>query len=999
MPNRVIRTLASLSLVIAVCIAYTLPASAQHSPEAFHEQYMEGLKRYHDGQPEQAIILLEKFIEQNPGHPLHPSASFHITKAKSQLDPDNLEGYYEQFIAAWPVHEHTIDLLLDLAHARSAERRHDDAIAIYRRAAEQAVQDNRAPQIWYWMAEAAIAKGDNNMGRRYFQVIVDTYPRSDWAPKALFSQGSLYLRDEIFPMASSTFETLRAKYPRSQAARNIGTALGESYYMQGRYQEAIDNLKAQQSILEPETRMRAIYLIAESYNALDEYEEASNYYLQYINMNEGKDDQRRAHYGLGWLYHKQEIYHWAANSFEKAADGNDELARKALYYKAVNEKIGGRYREALETFTAFGAKYKTGLWIEEAYYEWALTAFDVGNNVMAIDVCLDLIRRNMATKQPGLVFILLGEAYYANNEFTRAIQAFDAAAETTNLDPDIKRQARFQKGWALFREMAFEEAQPIFEALVREQPTGTYAAEALFWNADAQFNLKRYQQSATLFQRFIDQHPNHELIGAARYSLGWSYFQMGEFERAIPPLQSFLRDYKPPPIAMFPYDVDTNLRIGDAYFATRNYALAIDAYGKVTSSQLGGDYAQYQIGMAYDRASQPFEAVNAFRKVVDNYPQSNLRHLSQFNIGYIYLLGNNHEQAVSEFETLIRLAPGTNWAARAQYNIGDAWYNAGDYQKAIEAYQVVLNRYPRSDYVVDAINSIRDAGLAIGLADNSNELMDQFLANNPNATTADRLRLSQARSLLDAGDVPAAINAYREIDRLTSDDLTRAEAQFNLADAYERQGNDNAARAAYLTIVNQYPSSNRMGPALANLGRLAYDSGNYNESLQYFERLSRESTRMRQEARIGMGNAYLALGDGAKARENFAAAGSTTSDAVKLGLAKADLSEGRYDQAEAAFRELAQNSSSMTGAEAQFQLGRAQQLSGRCQEAVTSFGAVRVLFGAYETFVARAMLEQSSCYDSLGNRVESRRILQQLADDYPNTDAGREAARLLGRSR
>src|SRR5690606_20400190 len=137
--------------------------------------------------------------------------------------------------------------------------------------------------------------------------------------------------------------------------------------------------------------------------------------------------------------------------------------------------------------------------IEEAYYEWALTALDVGNNVMAIDVCLDLIRRNMATKQPGLVFILLGEAYYANNEFTRAIQAFDAAAETTNLDPDIKRQARFQKGWALFREMAFEEAQPIFEALVREQPTGTYAAEALFWNADAQFNLKRYQQSATLF--------------------------------------------------------------------------------------------------------------------------------------------------------------------------------------------------------------------------------------------------------------------------------------------------------------------------------------------------------------------------------------------------------------------------------------------------------------------------------------------------------------------
>src|SRR5690606_540396 len=110
----------------------------------------------------------------------------------------------------------------------------------------------------------------------------------------------------------------------------------------------------------------AVFLIAESYNAVDAYAEASNYYLQYINLTEGQDAQRRAHYGLGWLYFKQEIYHWAAESFAKAAVGDDELARKALYYKAVNEKVGGRYREALETFEQFGAKYKTGLWIEEA---------------------------------------------------------------------------------------------------------------------------------------------------------------------------------------------------------------------------------------------------------------------------------------------------------------------------------------------------------------------------------------------------------------------------------------------------------------------------------------------------------------------------------------------------------------------------------------------------------------------------------------------------------
>ncbi len=970
-------------------------AHAQTQPKAAHHDYLEGLRRYHEGQPEQAIIMLGRFVQSNPNDPLIPSASFHITKAKSQLDPENTEGYYEQFIAAWPVHEHAIDLVLDLAHARIAERRFEEAITIYERASRQAVQDQRAPQIWYWMAEAAIQLNDHPRARQYFQFVVNEYSKSDWAPKALFAQASLYLRDEVFPMASSTFETLKTRYPRSQAARNIGTALGESYYMQGRYQEAVDNLLAQQSILERESRARAIYLIAESYNAMNAYEEASNYYLQYINLSEGKEDQRRAHYGLGWLYNKQEIYHWASDAFAKAADGDDDLARKALYYKAANEVIGGRYREALETFGAFGAKYKTGMWVEEAYYEWALTAFEVGNNALAIDICLDLIRRDLAKNKPGEVFILLGEAYFANNEFTRAIQAFDAAAQSTSLNPDIKRQARFQKGWALFREAAFEDAQPIFEALVREDANGAFSPEAIFWNADSYFNLKKYQSAISWYQRFIDRYPNHELIGAARYSLGWSYFQLGDFERAIAPLQAFLRDYKPPPIALFPYDVDTNLRIGDAYFGLRQYNQAIEAYSKVTNAQLGGDYAQYQIAMAYDRAQQPNEAVSAFRTVINRYPQSNLREFSQFNIGYIYLLANNYEQAVKEFETLIRLAPASNWAARAQYNIGDAWYNAGEYQKAIDAYQVVLNRYPRSDYVVEAINSIRDAGLAIGMDNQTSDIMDQFLANNPNAATADRLRLSQARSLMEAGDFPAAIRAYQEIDRISSDENARAEALYNLADAHERQGNIAAATQAYTKLISTYPSSSRVGPSLASLGRISYENGDYNASLKYYEQLARDHSKMRQEGRIGMGNAYLALGKAASARESFSEAGASGSDEVLLGQAKSDLAEKKYSEAASVFTMIADRNTTVTGAEALYQLGRAQQLAGRCNEAVVTYASVKLRFGVHESFVARALLESSRCYTSLGNTAEARKLLEQVSDQYSNTEAGREAARIL----
>jgi hypothetical protein len=45
---------------------------------------------------------------------------------------------------------------------------------------------------------------------------------------------------------------------------------------------------------------------------------------------------------------------------------------------------------------------------------------------------------------------------------------------------------------------------------------------------------------------------------------------MGDFENATGPLIDFLNNYDPPDIALFPYDTDTRLRIGDSFYAQGN---------------------------------------------------------------------------------------------------------------------------------------------------------------------------------------------------------------------------------------------------------------------------------------------------------------------------------------------------------------------------------------------------------------------------------------------
>ena len=187
--------------------------------------------------------------------------------------------------------------------------------------------------------------------------LANEHRRSEWAPKALYARGRLYIEEGQFTESAEAFELLRERYPFDPMTRRIGTALGESYYQQGRFHEAIEAFQAALPNLDDESRSKAVYLMAESYNALHEFADATRYYRQFINRARDEEEERIAHYGLGWVYHKQEIYHWAAESFERAAFGDDELARKALYYKGANEKLANRYDLALETFRKFGRQF------------------------------------------------------------------------------------------------------------------------------------------------------------------------------------------------------------------------------------------------------------------------------------------------------------------------------------------------------------------------------------------------------------------------------------------------------------------------------------------------------------------------------------------------------------------------------------------------------------------------------------------------------------------
>lgn len=989
--------------IFFIAAFFYLPAlaQAQHEPTTGSERIQQGIAIFERGLYAEAAVLFDETLKKEELEQRDKDlAAFYYTRTQTRLDSDKTGTLTDQFVFENPNSRYSAVLLKELA--KQHKKRGD-----LNRAVDRQIEALNYPQttseeqeLYYRIAEDAAENGDYDLAREYFLTLSDKHRRSAWSPKALYARGRLFLEEESYENASEAFELLRERHPFDEMTRNIGTALGESYYQQRKFREAIDAFNDVMTYLDEENRQKAVYLTAESYNALNDFQNATRYYRMYINRADDDAQARIAHYGLGWVYHKQEIYHWAANSFKEASSGNDELARKALYYTAINHKLANRYQNALNAFRDFGRRFDQGVFSEEARFEWAVTAFEIGFNDEAINALLPLARNMDQLENAGEVLTFLGEVYFANGEYTRALETFDIASQITDIDPAVQRQAQFQKAWVQYSNQAYAQAQPEFDAVYRSAPTSSLGREALFWSADANYQTRNYGPASAQFSRFINENPDHELAGAAKYALGWSNFMMGDFESATGPLIDFLDNYEPPQIALYPYDIDTQLRIADAFYAQGKYREALEYYNRTIGAEPGGDYAMFQVANSYYRMNRNFEAVTQFRRMLRIYPYSQLREQAQYNVAYIYLNTGNSEQAVEEFRTVIERFPGTEWAARSQYNIGDAFYNAGEYDRAIEEYKNVLENYPRSEYILEAINGIQFAQLSSGSGDSSTDVLEDFLDENPTSTTADRLRFRQAENLLQSGDYDAAVAEFRQYLRITNNEQMMPEAYFNMADAYLRLNDNERAAEAYSVIVNDFPSSDRAPAALAELGQIRLGQERFSSAKETFEQLAQRDSRFGQEAYLGLGNANLGLENYAEARQNFeqVLAINENNDAARVGLGKVLMADDRRDEARRFFTMVAESNSTAIGAEAQFLLGETYLASANREQALEEYSKVRVLFEAYDDWVAEAQYRTAEIYIREGRRGDAMSLLNSIIDVYSGTPGAEKAQRLLNRN-
>lgn len=220
------------------------------------------------------------------------------------------------------------------------------------------------------------------------------------------------------------------------------------------------------------------------------------------------------------------------------------------------------------------------------------------------------------------------------------------------------------------------------------------------------------------------------------------------------------------------------------------------------------DLAQYSIGRALDAGGDYEDAVEAYQKVIDEYPNTRLfsnvlgkqRKIADrfFQRGvdreekFTLIRGSNFDKAIKTYRQVIDNQPFTDFSAEAQYRIGLSYFKMELYEEAAAEFQKLLDHYPESEWTAEAAFGTADCKYCQSLpyeydttaTEDAIGKFNYFLRSYPGSSRADEAR-ERLRVLREAA----------------------AEHEFQIAMYYHRNMKYESASLYFDSIVREYPET------------------------------------------------------------------------------------------------------------------------------------------------------------------------------------------------
>ena len=580
-------------------------------------------------------------------------------------------------------------------------------------------------------------------------------------------------------------------------------------------------------------------------------------------------------------------------------------------------------------------------------------------------------------------FLEVGDYYFNNQRYAYALKWF-SKVKGSNLTLYDKEEFSFKKGYSLFAVGSYPDAKRYFSELLDSPKFGSQAkyyygymayqddnyveadkylnqvADEAGYDQDIDYYLVNIRFKTGKFQEAIDTGLPllSESNGIQRSELskiiGESYFNLNQFDKAIP----YLQDYEG---KKGKWNNTDYYLLGYAYYQQKNYQEAILWFSKIIDGNNAvSQNAYYHLAECYLKDDRKQEALNAFRNAQEMDFSPEIKKDAWVNYAKLgYEIGNPYKSPALVIEDFLQAYPESPEQKEMKDLLVSAYLNVNDYQGAIDYLE-------RSDQKKD--ETYQKVSFLYGI---------MLFKNEKYKEAAAKFELS--------AQIPIDPSYHARAVFWKAESMYRMEDYESALNQYRKFGDLPAAQS-----IEEYDYY------LYQIAYAFFQSGDYNQAGGHFNEFIEKGTRenLKADSYLRLGDSYFALSNYYKAipaYEEVIEANEKDVDYAQLQIAFCQGFMGENDKKLASLMEFTEvNLKSPLRDDAYYELGNTYVKLNETDKALNAYDKVLSNY-SMSSLVPKALLKQGLVYFNRDQSEEALKKYKEVVTRYPGTEESREA--------
>ena len=981
-----IRYIFTLGLALIIC-SQTL-SQVSFAGRELTSDFERGMELFNKEKYPAAIKLFDTYIKTGDNTDNLDVVEAEYYRAVAALNLFNPDAEYRMviFIKTHPESPRINEAWLILGDYFYQNKSYRKAITYYEEVNRQELIPEQLPEYFFRLGYSHFVRGDKSRALLMFSEIKDI--DTEYTPPALYYFSHIAYEQEMYQTAIEGFSRLRDDETFGSV---VPFYIVQILYLEKDYDQI---LEIAPDLITSAGKDRAVELyrfIGDAHYNKGNYTEALPWLEKFATgtIISGREDK----YQLAYCYYKTGETDKAIKLFLEIGTRNDRISQNIWFllgdcYLQKGDKKRAQFGFSEASKLDFDKKIK-----EDALFNYAKITYETSYSPFgeATASFHRYIEQYPGSERIEEVYSYLISTYLQAKNYKAALASLDRISSKDPRLEEAYQRVAFFRGLELFRDMELDAAINMLDkSLKYERYDRQLKARALYWRGEADYRLGNFEDAKADYTAFMAV-PGSMLVkeyGFVRYNLGYTLYNLQDFEGALAHLKTFEYDVtgvNPDVMA------DTRNRIGDCYYITTRYSDAITFYDKVIDyGRTDADYAMFQKGFSLGLMNDESGKAEVLTLLTERYPTSPYVPNAIFERGRAYVVMDVFKKGEADFNKIITSYGSTTFVPRAMVQLSLLYYNLGENEKAVTQYKKVIENYKSTPEARSALTGLKNVYIELNDVDAYFVYLKTLQGyGDVNLAEKDSLLYTSGENLYITGNYPRATEVFRNYLSEFPNGIFLQNAQFYIAECLRSTGYNDEALKFYGTVA-EAPNNQFTEQLLSASAEICYSNEDYSSSLKYYEMLEKAAvnpqnriTSLRGELR----SSYQ-LGDAQKTIESANKINNTVNipeellrEAIFM-RAKANYSLNNFSEALNDFRKTSTEVASEEGAESKYRVADLLYRQDKLTEAEQVTAEFIDQNTPHQYWMARVFLLLSDISVKKGDILQARGTLLGLKDYY-----------------